>query len=205
MDTLKKKLNATCDYCMSDETLDRFFKLTSEVRLKNQESLIPYGKLDSNIYVVKEGIIKLYYLDSIGDKTFAFATAGDMIICYCSYFMGTPAIFNYESIGDSVVMKVPKEKFDELISQSNDFKSWLLRISLGQLWCWENKWTRINGSAKERFETFMEDCIKNRPELLQKVPSKVIASYIGIIPSSLSRLKRQLRPKFGKITRGDTV
>jgi hypothetical protein len=46
----------------------------------------------------------------------------------------------------------------------------------------------LNGTATERFEALL----KNRPEILKNVSSKVIASYIGVTPTSLSRLKREL-------------
>lgn len=194
METLRKQLNEACDYIMSDETMERFLELTSEMRLKNKEPLIPYGKFDNNIYILKEGIIRFAYVDSLGEKTLSFATPGNMIISYHSFYRGIPSFFQFESCGRSVVMKVPKSKFDELLKQSDDFARWMLRMSLEHLWCWEMKTALINGTAKERFESLMD----NRPEILRTVSNKIIASYIGIIPSSLSRLKRQLMPNSKK-------
>ena len=190
METLKNQLNAVCDYRMAAETMDRFLGLASEIRLKNKELLIPYGKLDNNVYILKEGIIRFAYFDGSAEKTFSFSTAGNLIISYHSFYKNIPTSFQYESCGDSVVLKVPKAKIDELLKESRDFTDWMLRMSLEQLWCREMKATVINGSARERFEAL----VKTRPIILRVVSNKIIASYIGITPSSLCRLKRQLMP-----------
>ncbi len=189
METLREHLNTACDYSMSDETVDKLFGLMTEVRLKNKEPLIPYGKLDNNIYIVRQGIIRFAYFSGLRENTFAFASSGTMIIAHHSFYGHTPSFFQYESCGESVVMKVPKSKFDGLLEQSIDFKNWMLRMSLGQLWSLDRKLEVLNGTAKERFEAL----IKNRPEILKNVSSNVIASYIGVTPSSLSRLKREMK------------
>ncbi len=188
MDDFRKRLNTTCDYGMSDETMDMFIGLMSEINLKDKEPLIPYGKFDNNIYVLREGILRKAYFDGMREKTMAFATPGNLIISYHSFYMHVPSFFQYESCGRSVVMKIPKAKFDELSEQSVDFKNWMLRMCVEQLWCWEMKASVINGTAKERFEAL----IKNRPEILKRVSNKIIASYIGVNQPYLSRLKRHI-------------
>ncbi len=191
METLKKSINADCDYRMRDETMDAFLGLMTEIHLKNNEPLIPYGKVDNNAYMIKDGVIRLAYFDGLTEKTFAFATAGTLLLSYHSFQKGMPSSFQYESCGESVVMKVPRVKFDELLKQSDDFKNWFLKISLEQLWHWEMKMTVISGSSEERFESLMT----NRPEIIERVPLKTIASYIGISPQWLSTIKNRHMPK----------
>jgi hypothetical protein len=67
-------------------------------------------------------------------------------------------------------------------------------MSMSQLWFYEKKRTVLNGYARERFESLM----KNRPEIIEKVQAKIIASYIGITPQYLSTLKRQYMLKSKK-------
>lgn len=191
MDTLRKQLLVECDYRISDSTMESFLGRMSEVRLKNGEPLIPYGKLDQNVYVVKEGVVRYAYFDGAKEKTFAFALPASLIIPYYSYYKRLPAFFQVESCSKSVVMKIPKRDFDGLLEESSDFARWILRMSIGQLWFYEMKLAVVNGTAKERFCSLL----KNRPEIVERVPLKIIASYIGITPPSLSRLKRQLMPE----------
>lgn len=194
METLKKQLNEVCDYRMSDEIMDRFLGLATTVCLKNKEPLIPYGKLDNNVYILKDGIIRFAYIDGDREKTFAFSTPGNLIISYHSFYRGVPSFFQFESCGESIVLKVSKAKFDELLAQSDDFKNWILRMSLDQLWSFEMKVSVINGSAKERFVALIE----NRLDILKIVSNKVIASYIGVNQPYLSRLKKEVLPKLKK-------
>ncbi len=191
MEILRQQLNTVCDYSMDDETMDSFIDLMTEVKLRNKESLIPYGKLDNNLYVLKEGIIRFAYFDGEREKTYAFSTPGNIILSYHCFYKNIPSFFQFESCCESVVMKVAKSKLDELIDRSDDFKSWMLRMSIDQLWCLEMKMAVINGTAKERFEAL----IANRTEILKNVSNKVIASYIGVNQPYLSRLKRQILQK----------
>lgn len=188
MEAFRRDIRSICDYSMSEETMDRFLDSMVEIPLRSKKPLISYGVLDDNVYVMKEGIVRIAYFDGLNERTLAFSTPGNMIISYHSFYMKTPSLFQYESCVDSIVMKVTKAKFDELISQSEDFKNWVLRMSLEQLYCWEMKTSVINGTARERFEAL----IKTRPEILKKVSGKIIASYIGVNQPYLSRLKRQV-------------
>jgi CRP-like cAMP-binding protein len=168
--------------------MEIFLGLMSEIKLKNNEPLIPCGKFDDNIYVVRDGIMRFAYFDGLKEMTFGFSTPGTVIIQYHSFYRREPSFFQIESCGRSTVMKVSKSEFDELAGSSDDFKNWMLRLQSAQLWLYEKKLAVLNGTAKERFESL----IHNRREILENVSSKVIASYIGITPSSLSRLKREL-------------
>jgi CRP-like cAMP-binding protein len=194
METLRKHLNEECDYRLSDETVARFFGLMSEVYLKNNEPLISYGQMDYNLYIVREGLLRHTYFDGSMEKTFGFSTPGTIIMSYHSTCMNKPSVFQLESCGDSVIMRVAKADFEKLLKESRDFTNWMYRMSIFQLYAWEMKSTLINGTAKERFEAL----VKNRPEIIDKVSLKVIASYIGITQQSLSRLKRQFMPDFRK-------
>ncbi len=188
MDALKKLINAECNYHMADETMDRFLGEMSEVHLKNKEPLISYGKCDNSIYVVKSGLIRYAYFSGTKEVTFGFAMPGTVMISYHSFYLNAPSFFQLESCSESVIMKLPKEKFDELFRDSVDFKDWMFAMSTYQLYAYEMKISLISGTAKERFEGL----IKNRPEILNIVSDKILASYIGINQPYFSRLKRQI-------------
>jgi CRP-like cAMP-binding protein len=182
-------LNEECDYRPLSETMDSFLGLMTEVHLKDGEPLIPYGKLDTNVYVVRSGIIRLAYFDGLTEKTFAFASPGTMIISWYSFYNNMPSFLQFESCGESVVMKVSRSDFNALTEQSHDFARWIIRIFAGQHWSLELRLEEVNGTAKERFVSFL----RNRPEIMGNVRLKVIASYIGVTPPYLSRLKSWFR------------
>jgi CRP-like cAMP-binding protein len=188
METLKKQLNAECSYRMKDETMDKFIALmTEQIELKENEPLIPYGKFDDNVYILRSGITRSIYFDGTKEITYSFALPGTIMISYYPFYVRESSFFQIEACCDSVVMKITKRRFFELIEQSNDFAQWVIWLSMAQLWIYEKKLLIVNGDAQERFESL----IKNRPEIIEKVSAKVIASYIGITPQYFSRMKRR--------------
>jgi CRP-like cAMP-binding protein len=191
METLKKQLNDECSYRMKDETMERFLGLMTERQeLKGGETLIPYGKFDDNVYVLKSGIVRFVYFDGAKETTFGFSSPGTVMISYYPFYRREPSFFQLEACCESVVMKIPKAKFTKLIEESNDFAQWVLWLWAAQSCLNEKKLAVVNGDAKERFESL----VKNRPEIIEKVPKKIIASYIGITPEYLSRLKKRFMP-----------
>lgn len=187
-DELKQLIYNECRYKMPDGLIDRFIGSMTGVRLKNREVLIPYGGLDTDIYILKRGIIRYCYFDGENERTYAFATPGTVVISYHPYYMRQPSFFQFESCGESVVMKISKKEVDELEAGSLDFARWMLTIHLQQLYFYEFRYAVINGTAKERYISL----VKNRPEITARVPLKTIASYLGVTPNYLSRLKKTL-------------
>ncbi len=194
MEDLKRLLDAECDYRMQDETMEKFIGLMTEMELKQNEPLIPYGKIDNNIYVIKKGIVRAAYFDGFKEVTFAFGLPGSLAISYYSFCKGNQSFSKFEACCDSVVMKISKSSFYDLIRQSHDFAQWMMSMSLEQLLFHERKREVVNGDAKERFEALM----KNRPEIVENVSSKIIASYIGITPEYFCRMKRRYMFKMKK-------
>ena len=173
---------------MSDGLFDEFIGAMTDIHLKNREVLIPYDKLDTNVYLQKSGITRYCYFDGEREKTYAFTTPGTLMISYHSHFLRKPSFYQFESCGESVVGKLSKKYLDEMIERSHEFAQWMLRISMGQLYANELKQSVVNGLAKERFMSL----IKNRPEIMARVPMKTIASYLGVTPEYLYRLKKKL-------------
>ena len=75
------------------------------------------------------------------------------------------------------------------MESSHEFARWALSYEQGQLYYLEKKDTVINGDARERYESLL----RQRPDILEKVALKHIASYLGITPQYFSRLKQQIR------------
>lgn len=189
MEDLKKLLAAEADYKMEPETMERFLGLMDEsLVLREGGVIVPYGKSDACVYVVRSGIIRAAYLDGEREMTFAFGLPGTVVTSYHSFYRREPSFFQLEACCDNtVVMRIQRDRFTELTRTSHDFAQWFMWVSVAQLWFYEIKLAVVNGDANERFESLM----KNRPEIIEKVASKTIASYIGITPQYLSKLKRR--------------
>ena len=85
--------------------------------------------------------------------------------------------------------EVRKEDFSSLIDSSAEFARWCLGNVQYQLYFFEMKGRTVQGPAKERYETIL----KKRPEIIHNVSLRIIASYLGITPQYLSKLRRQIQ------------
>ncbi len=106
METLKKMLDAECGYRMKGETMDLFVGLMSERKVKRNKTLIPYGAVDDNIYIVKTGLVRIAYFDGFKEVTFGFALPGTLLISYYSLLRVDPSFTQLSACCDSVVMKI---------------------------------------------------------------------------------------------------
>jgi CRP-like cAMP-binding protein len=194
MEKFRKQLNAECNYCMKAETMELFLGLMTELKFKRNEAIIPYGECDSNIYIVKEGIVRVAYFDGFREKTFVFGLPATVFFSYYSFLKSSPSFSQVEACCDSVVMKVTKAGYIDLMKRSHDFAQWVAFMSLEQLLFHEKKLEVVNGDVLERFEALM----KYRPEIIENVSLKTLASYLGISPEYLSRMKKRFMLKTGK-------
>ena len=189
MKQLKQLLSKECSYQLRDEIMDPFISSMEEITLHQGDILIADGSLDSNIYIVKEGIMAHTYLSGTKDCCWGFSLAGTMMYSLHPYYFNKPAFYQVIACCDSVVMKQSKERFDNLIEESHEFARWVLSMAQCQLFFFEKKNSVISGDARERFISLA----KNRPEIFQKVPMKIIASYLGITQHYLSNLKKEYK------------
>lgn len=189
MEKFKKLLAEECSLSLSDELIELFLAPAETIRLKKNEVLIMSGQVDSNIYIVKEGVMRYSYMDGTKEVTFVFALPASMMIAMHSYYAHLPSFYQIEACCCSTILKIPQSHYDHLIATSHEFTRWALRYSQGQIFFLEKKDSVINGNAKEKFMSL----IQKRPEIIEKVPLKHIASYLGITQPYLSLLKKQLK------------
>lgn len=185
---LKKQLQDGLRCEISDELFDWFIGQMEEVHLKDKDILIPYGKIDTNLYIQKSGVMRNCYFDGEVEKIYGFSLIGGPLISYISHFMGLPSVFQAVSCGESVVLRMSKQRLEELKRSSHEFTLWLLELYAMQSCATELKLTTVTGEAIDRYRWMLE----NRPEIVARVSSKIMASYLGITHTYLSHLKRDL-------------
>ncbi len=187
MNKLKKLLLLECTYQLPDEIMDCFLAKMTVCDIRKGSAIIDTGCINPDIFIVKEGIFSYNYLNGTDERCWGFAMPGTMMYSSHSYYYGEPAFYRVEACCDSTVLHCKKKDFDSLVSGSHEFAQWALSMAQCQLYFFERKNSVINGNASERFMSL----VRNRPEILEKVTMKTIASYLGITQQYLSCLKRK--------------
>lgn len=147
-------------------------------------------KLPEYLFFINSGFMRLFYYDENGDEnTIQFSTKNDFIASYLSFIQNTPAKENVECITDCELLRIKKIDLKTLIEASENFKNYSLLI-------FQHAMTVSDGRAKDlatlTAEQRYKKLIDTQPKILQNVPMQYIASFLGIKPESLSRIRKNM-------------
>jgi CRP/FNR family transcriptional regulator, anaerobic regulatory protein len=158
-------------------------------QFKKKEYLLQEGKVCNKISFINSGCMRLFYNVEGIENTVQFFFADSWYTDYASFLTGQPSIENMQALEDCEVVQFKKEDLYKLFSlypifdrvgrvmAENAF------LSLSQL----NKML-TNEEPTERYLNLL----KQRPDVVEKIPQHYIASYLGIKPESLSRIRKRI-------------
>lgn len=152
-------------------------------------TFIKEGKTEQNLYFLSSGIVKGYKL--INGKTVVdhLISPNNFFTSIDSFFNNTPCIEYFEAITDCRVLKTSKANFTLLKEFSTKWNEYISNITNYHLQCKMERITDFQTlTAKERYLKFMKDT----PQLALHAPVETIASFLGMEPQSLSRIRSQV-------------
>lgn len=188
METFKEKFRDR--YHLTEADIQMLLSHMEEVHFRKKEIIVREGGKNTNLYLIKEGIWRAYYLKDGIDTTIWFATEGEAAFSVWGYVNSNASLISIEAMSDSTAFCISGTALNQLYANSLGMANLGRRLMEHQLLSTEN-WLISAGSprAKERYLTL----IKETPELLQYAPLKHIASYLWITPQSLSRIRAGIR------------
>lgn len=187
-DRLKTALNKECEIVLPSSLLDTLIDMGEALSLKRGEPLISFGAIDTNVYILIEGIMRIWHYNGDKQVTRAFGDDGSIAISYHSYYMGKPSTECYEACCSCKLLKISKANYEKLIKESHLFARWNVNLDQYQFYRYEVKRHVVNGNAKEKYEALL----RHRPKIINNVPLKIIATYLNITPEYLSKLRRTI-------------
>lgn len=163
------------------------------ISLKKGGFLFREGEVSSSFFYVEKGVLRLYSIDKVGKEHIVqFASEGWFIGDRTSIYFREPSKFHLEAIEESQVVVLDESIFNTLCQHSTEFLQYNERILQNHIRHLQNRiHLLISASAEERYLDF----VKTYPDLTQRIPQWMIASYLGITPESLSRVRNELAKK----------
>lgn len=158
-----------------------------EVILKRNAFLKVKGSVDTNIYFIENGSLRIFLLDDNGDEQIIrFGYTKNLIVSLDSFLTEMPSDFYIQAIKKTTLKVISKSKFIDFIYKNEQNKKlWttiLEDLILQQI---EREKDILTTSPKERYHRVL----KRSPKLFQEIPNKYIANYLRMSPETLSRLK----------------
>lgn len=173
---------------LSEDEVEMIRVVAIEKKLRRKQYLLQEGDVWRYIAFVSSGLLKSFSIDEKGrEHIMYFAPENYWAADDESFMNGTPATLNIDAIEDTDVVLIEKTKFQILcknIPQLNDLGNTLLYRSF--IASQSRIHSNISLSAEEKYQKFLDKF----PVVVKRIPQHMIASYIGITPETLTRIRR---------------
>ena len=157
---------------------------------KAKTILINEGNIAKNIYFIESGLLRTYHLQDGKEINTYFACDNQFISTFSSFISQTASFEIMETIEDSIVYELSYQSLTTLYVESSKFeKLGRLLAEKNYLCVLDRTLTMQTKTAKQKYLDF----IKNyNQKIIRRVPQHQIASFLGIAPESLSRVRKEI-------------
>lgn len=174
---------------LSEQDIQLLRKVVDKKVYNKNEIIFTEGNVSDEIYFVTKGCVRLFYSVDGTDKTAFFYTEGQFICAGESYTFNIPASENYQAVEQTELFVFTKSKIDVLLKEIPKFEI-IARIATENelITCQKVIASFVTKSAEERYI----DLLNTQGELFHRVPQQFIASFLGVSPETLSRIKTRV-------------
>ncbi|WP_240793799.1 Crp/Fnr family transcriptional regulator [Antarcticibacterium arcticum] len=159
-------------------------------KLRKKRFLLQDG--DPCIYTtfVEKGLLRSFRVDDKGNEhILQFGMQGWWVADLYSFLTGEPSEYNIEALEDSELLLITKSSWDQLLNEVPAFERYFRVLIQNNLIATQR---RLMGTMTTTAEERYNSLIRDFPDITQRVPQHMIASYIGVTRETLSRLRSQL-------------
>jgi CRP-like cAMP-binding protein len=173
----------------SSEDLEKVLAQYEKVEFAKNDYLIQEGQIANFYYFIETGYARSYSIDLEGnDISTKFFSSMDIVIDWHSYFLKAKCRENIQAITPIVAWKITFEHFMKLFNVEAFREVGRTRLVNNYFELKNHSVSIIADTAKDRYLNL----IKQKPDIVQNVPLKQIATYLGITDTSLSRIRKEI-------------
>lgn len=179
-------------YPICNETFDLLLKIIHFEEIKSGELLLPFGKIAKYKYFICQGAVIAYFIDGKGslyNKNIFLENdfAGSLV----SSILQKPSQFELQAVEDSVIICIDYQKYRKLIDENSDFKNFYIAY-LEKNWVIDKEKREIAIVMQEASERYLK-LLEQHPNIENHISLKNIALHLGITPTQLSRIRKELK------------
>lgn len=173
---------------ISDEETELIKQLFTEKKIKKGEFFLCEGQVCRSVGVIGIGLVR-YYINDDGDEgTYYFGKEGDFVCDYESFLPQTPSNKNIQALEDSLIYIISHDGLQQLYQEVKEGER-LGRLGIEQVFV--SVLQQLSSFYRDSPEVRYQRFLKIYSGITQRVPQYYIASYVGIKPQSLSRIRRK--------------
>ncbi|WP_422359376.1 Crp/Fnr family transcriptional regulator [Reichenbachiella sp.] len=175
---------------LSQEEIDALHQKTTVRKVKRRQFVLSAGEICKSYFFVVEGCFKMYKVDEAAkEHNLLFAIENEWITDIGSLHNDRPSELYIEAIEPSTIIQLNKSELIYFYENHLKFnRTFRVIVENQYIELQQRLLQTISTTAEERYLNFMSD----HPHLINRLPSAQIASYLGITPEFLSRIRSQL-------------
>jgi CRP-like cAMP-binding protein len=181
------------DVDLTPEEIDIVKSLFTHKKFRKHQYILQAGEVSMFDNFIIKGIARTYHVDEKGHEHILRFTpegwwAGDL----GSFLSGEPSIYNVDCIEDTEVLRINSNDLEMLFERVPKFNKYFRLLYQRNIISYNVRLSsNLSKTAGERYEEFT----RRYPDIEQRIPNHQIASYLGITPQSLSRIRNQFTSK----------
>jgi CRP-like cAMP-binding protein len=169
------------------ETCKSFF---ISKKIRRRQYLLQEGNVCEYVIFVNKGSLRSYSVDKEGEEHIVqFALEGWWIGDIASFLTGEPASYNIEALEDSEIWMIDKPSQNKLFDLVPGYERYN-RLIIESAYVALHK--RLLSTISETTEEKYLRMVKTYPDIIQRVPQHMIASYLGVKPETISRIRKKI-------------
>lgn len=171
---------------LSDELKTQLsFYLKSE-QVRKKMHLLKEGQVCNYIYFIQQGLVRSYYIRDANEVNCWFMKEGDIIISVDSFYKKKPSLEYIQAIEDTTVYFIHYDELQLLYKRFMEFNV-VGRVLTEKYYQLSEE--RLLSMRKQKASERYEFLVAHHPAIVERVPKKFIASYLGITVETLGRIK----------------
>ena len=175
---------------VSQEEMEFAKSLFLQKKLKKRRFILQEGEVCSYTIFVEKGLLRSFSLDQKGNEhILQFSLEGWWTADLFSFFSSEPSNYNIEALEDSELLLLTNETWELLLKEVPAFERYFRILIQNNLIATQR---RLMGTISSPAEQRYLKLLKNFPDIVQRVPQHMIASYLGVTRETLSRIRSQI-------------
>lgn len=173
--------------------LDKLVQNCKTIKISKGNFLLRQGEICKHSFFVESGLLRQYSIDNKGkEHILQFAPETWFVTDRESVYFNQPSNYFIQALEDSTVLQIDENFIVQLAQQNKSFLEFNNKLLHNHIRHLQKRVTQLlSATAEERYLDF----IKIYPDILLRVPQSMVASYLGITPESLSRVRKDLAVK----------